>query len=336
MVGLDIGTKTIKILELEKDGTDFVLKGSGLVGYTGTPLDSIEDDKELQPLAGLISKLHKEAGISKKRVSISMPEDKVFTRTVKFPLLTDQEIDSAVKWEAGQYIPIPIEEAIVQYQIIERNEKKAPPEVVVLLVSVEQALVEKYMKLLKMAGLDVVFVESELLSLVRAVAPKGENSLVVDFGASSTNIAMAKNRNLVFSRSIPTAGDALTRAVSQSLGVEPARAEEYKKVYGLNKLKLEGKVSASLQPVVRSILDEIKKAVRFYQTEEKGDLPKQVIFSGGSSGLPQIAAQVTKELGLEFLIANPFSNLRMSDETRKQISNYAPLYSIAVGLAMRE
>jgi len=337
MVGLDIGTKTIKILELGKDRSSYVLKGSGVVGYSGTPFETIEDDKGLSVLAGLISKLYKEAGISKKQVSISLPENKVYTRTIKFPLLTDQEIESAVKWEAGQYVPIPIEEAIIQYQIIERNEKKVPPEVVVLLVSVQQSFVEKYMKLMKMAGLNAVFVESELLSLVRAVAPKDKISLLVDFGASSTDIVIAKNANLVFSRSVPTAGDALTRAVSRSLGVEISQAEEYKKTYGLNKSKLEGKVVASLEPIIKSILDEIKKAMHFYQTEEKGEMPRQVIFSGGSAGLPEVASMVTKELGLEFLIADPFSsNVKMSDEARKTIINYSPLYSIAVGLAMRE
>jgi type IV pilus assembly protein PilM len=134
-VGLDIGSKSIKIVELEASGVSWELLGSGVVGYKGESPDVIEDEKALIDLAQIVKKLHKEARITKKYVAISLPEAKVFTRTIRFPLLTDQEISSAVKWEAEQYIPIPIMDAVVQHKIVERREKDTPPGVVVLLVA---------------------------------------------------------------------------------------------------------------------------------------------------------------------------------------------------------
>jgi type IV pilus assembly protein PilM len=294
----------------------------------------MQDEKELTALSGLIKKLHKESNVSSKNIIIALPEPQVFTRTIKFPLLTDKEVASAVKWEAEQYIPIPINEAIIQHQVLERRENVSPPEVIALLVAAPRVLVEKYVKVAQTAGLTVVRVETELMSLVRALAPVDGTVLLVDFGARSTDIAIAKNGLLSFSRSVPTAGEAFTRAVAQSLGVEQKQAEEYKKTYGLSGSQLEGKVSGALGPIFRLVADEIKKAIQFYQTEEKGDSPQAIILSGGTAGLPEAISTLSKSLGLEVVVGNPFSKVLLDPETAKKIAPYAPLYSIALGLAL--
>lgn len=335
-VGLDIGSKTIKIVELDKEGDSFKLKASGIVGYTGTPIEHLKEEKEMQALGLAITKLHKEANVSTKDVILALPEPQVFTRTIKFPLLTDQEVDSAIKWEAEQYIPIPVKEAIIQHQILERREDTSPPEILVLLVAAPRVLVERYVKVVQLAKLNPVSVETELVAMARALAPPDQTVLIIDFGARSTDIAIAKNGQLAFSRSIPTAGDAFTRALVQSLGVEAQQAEQYKRTYGFSQTQLEGKIKGALDPVFRVIVDEIKKAIHFYQTEEKGEVPTSAILSGGTAGIPEIVPVLTELVGIEVGIANPFSRLLVEEEAKKTLANYAPLYSIAVGLAMRE
>ena len=335
-VGIDIGSKTIKIVELEKEGNSFKLKGSGVVAYNGSPIERLTDEKDLSVLAQAIAKLHKEANISTKDVKIALPETQVFTRAIKFPLLTDQEIASAVKWEAEQYIPIPVEEAIVQHQIIERKENITPPEVSVLLVAAPRKLVEKYVKVLQLAKLNVTAVETELASLVRALAPEKQTSLLIDFGARSTNIAIANNAQLVFSRSIPTAGEAFTRALAQGLGIEYQQAEQYKRAYGFSVNQLEGKINARLSPVFKMVSDEMRKAIHFYQSEEKGNPPSSAIISGGTAGMPEVINVLSNNLGIEVVIANPFAKIKLSEAATKSLAGYAPLYPIAVGLALRE
>ncbi|MGA2910630.1 MAG: type IV pilus assembly protein PilM [Candidatus Microgenomates bacterium] len=336
MVGIDIGSRTIKIVELEKDGASFSLAASGIVGYSGTTVDKMTDDKEVASLGQIIRKLHTEAGVSSKDVIISIPEPLVFTRTIKFPLLTDSEIASAVKWESEQYIPIPINEAVIQHTILSRNEKASPPEVLVLLVAAPKAIVEKYTKVIQAAGLSTLAVETELIALTRALAPVDKTVLLVDLGATSTNIAISKLGLLSFSRSIPIAGEAFTRAVSQGLGVNAQQAEEYKKTYGLSQGQLEGKVKGVLDPVLRLVVDEIKKAVSYYLTEEKGETPSALIVTGGTSGMPDIISMLTELLGMEVLVGNPFARIKLDPETAKKLAPYAPLYSVAVGLALRE
>jgi type IV pilus assembly protein PilM len=334
-IGLDIGSKTIKLVELEKVGEALALKSAGVVGYKGMVIDKMVEDKDFAELAGVLKKLFSDTKVSSKDVSVALPEAQVFTRAISFPLLTDQEVASAVKWEAEQYIPIPVAEAIIQHQIIERRETGNPPGVSVLLVASPRVLVEKYIKLLTMAGLNAVVVETELMALTRALAPANQTAILIDFGAFSSDLAIVKNGQLTLSRSIPTAGDAFTRAIAQNLGVSLAQAEEYKKTYGFATNKLEGKVGGALDPIFGVVTSEIKKAISFYQSEQKGESPTSIVLSGGTSGMPDATGYLTKSLGIEVVIGNPFLKVQVDPQTAKSLSSYAPLYAISVGLALR-
>ena len=334
-VGIDIGSKTIKVIELAWQGNSPSLKSAAVIGIKEASVDKMADDVEFANLAAKIKKLFADAKISSKDVYIALPESLVFTRSIKFPPLTDQEIASAVKWQAEEIIPIPIKEAIFQHIILERRENTQPPEVLVLVVAAPRVLVEKYIKVLSLAGLSVVGVETELIALTRSLAPIGKTSLIVSIGAKSTDIAVAKNAKLVFSRTIATGGDALTRIITQTMGIDPAQAEEYKKTYGFG-TQLEGKVAAAITPVFKIIVEEIKKAVNFYQTDEKGDMPSVIVLSGGSAGIPDIASTLAKMMGIEVVISDPFSKVAVAPEVLKNLKPYAPLYSVAVGLALKE
>jgi len=336
-VGIDIGTKSIKVVELDKSGDKFILKSAGIVGYASTTnIENLTDEKQLSSFAQTIKKLFKDAKISSKNVAVSLPETQSFTRIMKFPLLNDQEISSAVKWEAEEYIPIPIKEAILEHQIIERRETGSPPQVFVLLVAVHKDTVNKYLQILEQADLNVVGAETELLSLSRSLAPADKTVVLVDFGALSTDIAIVKRGQLFFSRSVPTGGEAFTRAVAQSIGVSPEQAEEYKRTYGLSQGQLEGKIGQSLVPIIKVTVEEIKKAIHYYQLEIRGEAPSCIILSGGTSSLPGIGTTLTQMLNLEVEVGNPFKNITIESSAAKNITQFAPLYAVAAGLAMRE
>lgn len=336
-VGLDIGTKSIKVVELNQDGNKFSLKSAGAVGYVGAPIEpNLQDEKEIAALGSVIKKLMQDAKVTSKDVSISLPESQVFTRMLKFPMLTDQEISSAVKWEAEEYIPIPLKEAIVEHSILDRLESSNPPQVVVLLIAVLKTLVEKYVEVVNAAGLNVISVETELLSMVRSLAVPEKTIMVVDFGAKSTDIAVARNMQLYFSRSIPTAGDAFSRAVGQSLGVNMQQAEQYKRAYGLSEGQLEGKVGRAIVPILKVVSEEIKKASHYYQMEVKGDPVEMVMLAGGSAGIPGMAPTLSNLLNIEVTIGSPFTRVTVDPASASSLANYAPLYSVAVGLAMRK
>lgn len=334
MVGIDIGSKTVKIISLEKSGSDWTLKSSGVVGYSGKSPDKMVEEKEFQSLAEIIKKLVKQVGINKKEVAISIPEALVFSRVIKFPKLSDEEVSAAVKWEAEQYIPIPAAEAVIQHTILDNSEKSA--NVTVLLVAAPRVVVEKYVKVFRLAGLTPLTAETELIALSRALSPDKGVSLLLDLGVTSTDIAIVSDSKLSFSRSIPVAGEALTRAVAQGLGINVTQAEEYKKTYGMSEKQLEGRVKNALEPVMRMIVDEIKKSIHFYQNDSKGTAPASIIITGGSTTMPDLVTYLTSATGIETVVGNPFGKIKLDPATAKSLSNYSSYYGVAVGLAMRE
>ncbi len=333
--GLDIGSKTIKIVELAKVGRSIKLKSAGLIGYNGVPPDRLSSDKDMVPLSDVIKKLHREAKIQTKNVNLALPETLVFSRVIKFPLLSESEIASAVRWEAEQYIPFPIDEAVLEHVIIEKNEKVVPPQAYVQLIAAPKKVVEQYVKVSELAGFNVNAVETEMVSVSRSLFVTDQVVVIVDLGARSTNIAISKDGQLVVSRSIPTAGETLTRAVSQGLGIELTQAEEYKKAYGMSQSQLEGKIRSVLDPVMRMVADEIRKTIHFYQAELSGNYPKTVMLVGGSSTMPEMISVLTSLLNMEVLIGNPFSTVEIDPETNKVLTGYSPMYAVAVGLALR-
>lgn len=335
MLGIDIGSKSIKIIELNKSGTSWLVKSSGAVGYTGNSPDKAVDDNELKNISEIVSKMLAQIGATSKEVNIALPESLVFTRLIKFPMLSDEEVSAAVKWEAEQYIPIPVSEAVIQYSIIDRNEKKQQTSV--LLVAAPKNIVEKYVKVIRLAGLTPVSAETELTALSRSLSPEKGTSMLLDIGSSATDMSVVKDGNIVFSRSIPVAGEAFTRSVSQGLGVTVQQAEEYKKTYGLDSSQLEGKVKTALDPVLKMVVDEIKKAIHFYSSEnENTETLSSVVITGGASTMPNLVSYLTENLGIETVVGDPFMKMNLDPDTLKSLVPYASIYGTAVGLAMRE
>jgi len=334
-VGIDIGSRSIKVVELAKSGDGFQLRGAGAVGYSGVVIDQNTSEQDLMKVSTTLRKLYKDVKISSKDVSIALPESQVFSRILKFPLLTDSEVSNAVKYEVEDYIPIPLAEAIVEHQIIEKVENANPPKVLVLLTATTRALVEKYVQAIEMSGLNVVLVETSLLAAVRSVAPKDRNNVVVEMGARSTEIAVSKGAQLYFTRSIPTAGDAFTRAIAQTFNIPIPQAEQYKQTYGFDEQQLEGKVKAAMQPVLSIITEEIKKTINFYQMETRGDIPNSLIVAGASGSIPNLLNVMSQTINVEVSLANPFSRVQMDQGTARSMGPYAHLYTVAAGLAMK-
>jgi type IV pilus assembly protein PilM len=333
--GLDIGNSSIKAVHLEQKGDKFSLLAAGITAAPSPGVAS-ENEKDLIAVADAIKKLINDTKITSKQANVSLPDNQVFTRLITLPLLTDQEIASAISWQAEPYIPIPVSQASVAYQIVERREPAGGKQggVDVLLVATPKSLIEKYIKLANFAGITIVSVESDLLALTRSVAPQDQTAVLIDVGSSATNISISKAGQLIVSRSIATGGNALTRAVATGLLVSSNQAEEYKKTYGLNPKALEGRVKQAIEPAFKIIIDEIKKTVQYYKTDVgKDDQVTLAIASGGTAGLAEIVPYLAEQLGMEVILGDPFSRIIKDDKLTRQLEPWSPLYGIAVGLA---
>lgn len=336
--GLDIGSTSIKAVELKKAGSGFSLVAVGMVSAPPKGMNS-EAQKDLEEVAVAIKKLIAEAKFTTKYVNICLPESQVFTQILEMPSLSDSELTSAIQWEAEQVIPLPLADVSYDFQVLSRPEKAGPGEKMrVLLVAAPKSLIEKYLKVLTMAGLNAIYLESEILALSRtfANADSGLPTLLIHIGALTTNLAILRNNVMVLTRSLPTGGRALARAVVQTLGLEESQAEEYKKTYGLEEEKLEGKVMAAIKPIFDTVVSEMKRIISFDQEKNPETPLKRAILSGGTARLPGICTYLTQNLGLEVQIGNPWQNITKDARFTAELDENVAVFATAVGLAMKE
>lgn len=334
--GLDIGTHALKIAQVEKRG-----KKSRLLAFGSSPAPNrgllSEAEADLTKLAKAIRKLRDEAKIKTKNVATALPEDQVFTKIVTFPKLSEKELQAAIQWEAEQYVPIPLNDVVLDYQIVRKFKEKEAEKMEVFLVAAPKRLVAKVLKTLRAADLTPISLETEILALARSMTTaETDTCLLMDLGARATDLAIVDQGQVVFTRSVATAGEAFTRAVASGLNLESGQAEEYKQAYGVDPAKLEGKISKVLETVFQNVVQEMEKIMKYHQ-DSRSQTVKRVILAGGSAGLPGLVPFLAQRMNLEIQVADPFVNLEVDEEVLKKLpSGSPPFYATAIGLALKK
>lgn len=337
--GLDIGSKNIKLVELKtgKVGHPTVVA----FGMTETPANALVSESRLDfdKLVETLKKLILDARVDTDQVVSVPPEIQTFTRVKTLPKLSDTELKSALRWEADQDTPLPLSEVYLSYQVISREEGNSPTaQMEVMIVTVPKKVINKHLEILKVTGLKPLAVETETLAATRSLVSRLENpptTLLINLGAEVTSLAVVSASRLVFTRAIKTAGEAFTRALMAELELSREQAEEYKKTYGLDQTKLEGKVAAALKPVFDVIVEEIKRAITAYESRTKDGI-KRVVLLGGSSKMPNVVLYLAQNLSLEVQIGDPWYNLTKPVDDEEILADKAPFYAVAVGLALKE
>ncbi|MCL5411359.1 MAG: pilus assembly protein PilM [Patescibacteria group bacterium] len=335
--GLDIGSFSTKMVQLTPGNNPSLVAA----GSIPTPVKALfsESDQDIEELADALKKLHQEVRISTPYVAAALPESQIFTRVVEMPPLTDAEVASAIKWEAEQYVPVPLSEVRLDWQILSRpltEDKNSKMEV--LLVAAPIVLIDKYLKVFKLAEFKPVALETETTAVVRSLVNEEQTPLttmVVSIGATTTDICISHEGNLTFTRSIATGGTAFTRAIAQDLGFETDQAEEYKKTYGLDANQLEGKVMQSIKPVFDVAVNEIRRALAYYSNKKPDDSVKRIILCGGTAKLPGLVVYLANALGIEVQIGNPWEKINVPEKIKDKLNEEGSSYSVSVGLAMR-
>lgn len=336
-VGLDIGYNTIKVVALERSNPPKLVS----LGMISAPSPGIasDGDLELEQVASAIKKLMAAAKINEKQVVGALPESKLFSRVIDdLPYLSDNELPSTIKYASEEFIPMPIADVELNWQVLARSSEK-PGKTVVFVVATPKNLVSKYIKVIRMAGLNLTALETDLIALTRAIAgnnPFSPTSLIIQLGAATTDFAVVSNGLILLTRSIATGGMALTRAIGTHFNFEVFQAEEYKKVYGLLSDQLEGQVYDALRGVVDVIVEETKRVIQAYASKNPQNPIKRVVLSGGGSKLPGIVIYLANNLGMEVQEADPWYFISKDKATKLKLVTEAPVYTVAVGLALRE
>lgn len=340
LLGLDIGVTNIRAVVLSHDSKPPKLVSFGRVASPQPGINS-DSDIDLDQLSETIKLLVSEIKSPTKDVVISLPEAHIFTRVIyDLPYLTNDELSHAIRFAAEEFVPMPIQDVNLNYQVLFRSPQKGPnSRTVVLVIATPKELINKYLKVISGADLKPAAVETELISASRALVGYTNYSpttMIIQLNNNTTDFAVVSDGLLLLTRSIATGSMALTRAVAQAFGFEIPQAEEYKKVYGLNEHQLEGKLFQVLRPIIDIILSETRKVIQSFETQNPNNQIKRIVISGGGASLPGLVIYLANALGLEVQEADPWQSVQKDAQLTAKLATEAASYSVAVGLASWE
>lgn len=349
-LGIDIGTSSIKAVELGNVGGRPKLE---TFGYVERSFDIIKSDnaQNQSALAVLLKEMLKQARATTDKVVAALPSFAVFTSIISLPVMTEKDLLAAIRWEAKKFVPMPLDEMILDWRILKggirpqenKNAKTAPEtqkpkgkDLKILLTAAPKGLVKRYLTTFKEANLQLVSLETEAFALERSLIGSDPSPvLLIDIGTNATDMSVIVNGIPQLNRSIDVGGEAMTRAIMNSLTIDHARAEQFKRDFGLNRTTANDQVPRTMEFVIGSIINEVKYCLNLYQSQEPLPVEK-IVLAGGSAFLAGLPEYLSRVLNNKVVVGDPWSRVITPTELQPMLQELAPRFAVAIGLAMRQ
>ncbi|MDP3792107.1 MAG: type IV pilus assembly protein PilM [bacterium] len=346
-LGLDIGTSSIKIVELEKKGGRFELINYGSFELLGSS-SLVQQNKSNQSILKLpdqeitigIQELIKKANFKSVDVVASIPSFSTFATVIEMPYISNEDLARALPFEAKKYIPIPLNEVVLDWSIVgvvdnQSSVQSKPSNVEIFLAAVPKDETARYRNIIKNAGLKLKAIELENSALIRALLGNDLSpTAIVNIGGRSTSIIIVNRGYERVSHNYEVGGFEITKSIAQSLSVSLEKAEELKKKFGLTK-GTDNIISDSMISLMNMIVFEAQKTISNYE-ETKNEKIANIVLVGGLANMPGFVEYFKDKLGRTVVFGNSFSRLIHQPELHPITPELNNVFSVAIGLAMRE
>lgn len=341
-LGVDIGTGAIKIVEISRSGKKPLLLNYGIVENTAqleqfNNASSVESIKLVdKDTAKVLKKLVSDSKFKSKNVIASIPAFFSFNKIIEIPQLPDNEISKLISLQIKQYLPLSTSEVNIEWFKI--GEKKIADFIKyqILIISVSKEQVLKYKNIFRLAGLNLIALEIESLSLLRSLSIDSVvPTVIADIGSKSTNIIVSYNGLMWHNSQTELAGRSLTQAIASGLGVNIDRAEELKRRNGLLGKGGEYELSTLTHPFLDAIINEVNRAREVYERTFDGQRIRQVVLVGGGANLLGIEDYFKERLGLTVSLGNSFDKIEYQKEIDPKVGELKTILSVAIGLGIR-
>ncbi len=335
LFGLDIGSSSIKVMQLQSHGKQQIVRGYGVTGFDPSDIKDgvISDFKSLAKSLQLMFKNNLVGEINTRRVAVALPASRTYTRTISLPLVRDQELMEAVRLEAEQYIPMPIEDLYLDHTIIEKTEKGID----LLAVAAPKKIVDSYAMLMRLIGLEAIAFDTTILAegrfFQRQIDTNDIPTVLIDFGTASADITI-HDKTVIVTGTLTGGGEAFTEAIAAKLGINKAEAHIVKSKYGITKSKKQTEINNALQPSLDTLVKEIRRMIR-YHAERSGSKQQiqQVITMGGGANMPGLSDYLTSSLRMPVRTCNPWQHLHLG-KLKPPSEIEKSMYVTAAGLAL--
>jgi type IV pilus assembly protein PilM len=340
-LGVDIGTSSIKAVELGRDGDTMRLKNYALLESYGhgprvgtapqtSTMQAIDQDA-VELLRLLMSRMK----ASTRQAVASIPSSAGFMTVVELPQMNSKELVSAIGFQAREHVPLPLEDVLLDWTPIDTISADGVSKQRILLVAIPRELVESYESVFKRAGLTLTSLELDSIALARAAAPSDPTATaIIDIGARVTTISIVRFGLVLMTSSSQTAGNDITQAISRSLRVGTRRAEELKKMRGIKSVSGEEELANLMIPFIDAVIGDARRTMRIYEEQYTMKI-ERVMLSGGTANLPGLIPYVASLVNLPVVSAFPFTTVQYPASVEPVIRELGPVISVATGLALR-
>jgi type IV pilus assembly protein PilM len=342
IIGLDIGSSSIKVVELEKGTHGHVLRR---FGYAPLPPEAIVQGSFMNApaISGAIREACQAARIRSKDVATSVSGHSVIVKNITLPAQSESELDETIRWEAEQYIPFDINEVNLDYQIL--RPETADGQMDVLLVAAKKELIHDYTSVVQDAGLNLAILDVDafaLANLYEYTYQPGPDTAValVDIGASVISIAVMNGGLPAFTRDISAGGNQYTEGIQKTLSITFEEAEAIK-VGGRgsedSRDVVPQEVEEAMREVSETVLGEVQRSLDFYRATTSSNSIQRVILCGASARVPGLDRMFQERIELPVEIVDPFARIKVATGAggEEQLRDAAPGLCVALGLGIR-
>lgn len=334
---LDIGTKSIRVVQLSK-----VSEGHWKldhVGYTGLDAKILASDspESRKKLGNALMSTIGQAGIHTKDVAVGLPSTKTFTTIIEVPTMSDAELRSTLKYQADQYIPMPLDDAKVDWAKLGPSPNDAKKQEV-LLASTAQNYVEGLIETIDSLGFNVIAAEPDPIAITRSLLPNQPAGahVILDIGEMSTDIVVTVGDRPVLVRTLPMGLKALVSAIVQNLNIKEDQATQFVIKFGLAPDRLEGQVFRAIENVLDNFVSEIVKSIKFFQNKYATESVTKIHLSGYAGVIPLLADYIASKTQLSTEVTSPWQKVAIAESDKQKILATEFEFATAVGLAQRE
>jgi type IV pilus assembly protein PilM len=332
---LDIGSTAVRVVQLSKAGGRYNLDRYGVmpVDIRVSTSDASEDQKRL---GEVITSVVNQSGIRSRDVVLGVPSNKMFATVVDLPDMPQQELNSTIKYQAEQYIPMPIDEVKVDWAVLGKSVNDSSKNEV-LLVSVSNAFSEARLDLIEGLGFNVVAIEPDSLALVRSILPQGvpDARLIIDVGDFATDIVVTYADAPRLIRSIPVGMQTLVKAAVQNLNIQENQATQFILKFGLQADRLEGQVFRALETTLDQFATEVNKSVKFFQTRYPNIPVGAMILADYGVSIPAFADYMSHKTNIRAELGNPWERVNVAPGDQAKLQPMSAQFAVPIGLGQR-
>lgn len=339
LVGIDIGSSSIKLVQLWKNKDGYQLLNIGIVPL---PPEAIVDNSlmDTASVVEAIKELVASRGVKTKEAACSISGNSVIIRKILLPMMTSDELEEQIGWEAEQYIPFDIKDVHLDFQILGQDSLD-PSKMNVLLVASKKDIINDYVSVFAEAGLKLSVMDVDAFSVQNAAELNGITNLpdgvlaLVNIGASVMNINIVKGDISLFTRDVQMGGNLYTEEIQKQLGATAQEAETMKM---LASEMVKQPLNDVMSRVNDTLSQEVRRSIDFYNsTAANEDRIVKCLVSGGCCKTYGLLDSLKVKLGIDIDIFNPLAMVKYNDKDfdPEYIQEIAPLMAVGVGLAIR-